>query len=91
MPNWKEVGTDSLSSKRLKMDNPGFIHYLSTISLSMYGERETRPSSGKNATIKARHEKTHRSDCNNYQEISLVAHSGESTVTNGRVPPQHLP
>ena len=81
MPNWKAVGQDSLPSELLKLDQP---------ELSMCGERGTPPSSGRMQSLRSFIRK----------RIDLIATTTEgffacrpprqSTVKNGRVPPQQL-
>ena len=53
--------------------------------------RGPRAINGKTRIIKVLHKKKEdRSGCNNYSEISLVAHAGKSSLKNRHVPPEQL-
>ena len=76
MPNWKSVGPDSVPAEILKLDHPEFTRYFQNILVNVWSTGDV-PQQWKGTTIKFLHKKKDRSDCNNYQEISLVAHSGK--------------
>ena len=76
IPNWKALGPDSLPSELLKIDHREFTRYFHSLLVNVWRTGDV-PEQWKDATIKVLYKKKGRSDCNNYQEISLVAHSGE--------------
>ena len=75
MPNWKGVGSDSLSVEVLKRDHPEFFRNFHNLLVNGWRTRDV-PQRCKDATINL-HKKEDRSDCNNYRGISLVAHAGK--------------
>ena len=79
MPNWKAVGPDSLQAEVLKLDHPEFIRYLHDLLVNAWSTGDV-PQPWKDATIKVLHKTKDRSDCNNYQGISLVAHSDKVSL-----------
>ena len=76
MPNCKAVRPDSLPAELLKFDHPEFIRYFHNLLVNVW-RTGTVPQQWNNATIKVLLDKKDRSDCNNYQGISLAAHSGQ--------------
>ena len=80
MANWKAPGADSLSVEILKLDDPTresvVLKHFHAILVRVWRGEEI-PQEWKDATIKVLHKKSHRSDCNNFREISLVSHAGK--------------
>ena len=60
----------------MKLDHPEFIRHFHHLFVNVWSTGEV-PQQWKDATIEVLHKKKDRSDCNNYREISLVAHSGK--------------
>ena len=86
IPNWKALGPDSLPAGLLEIGHPEFIRYFHNLLVDLWRTGDV-PQQWKDATTKVLHKKKDRSDCNNHRGISCFPFR-QSTVKNGRVPPQ---
>ena len=81
MANRKAPGADSLPVELLKRDVLRHFH----VMLVRVWRGEEIPQDWKDATIKVLYKKSDRSDCNNFQGVSLVSNAGKvllKTVAN---------
>ena len=80
MTNWKAPDADSLQVELLKLDDPTrepvVLRYFHAILVRVWRGGKI-PQEWKDATIKVLYKKSDRSDCNNFQGISLVSHAGK--------------
>ena len=80
MANWTAPGADSLPVELLKLDDPTrepvVLKHFHAILVRVWRGGEISQE-WKDATIKVLHKKSDRSDCNNFQGISLVSHAGK--------------
>ena len=83
MVNWKAPGTDSLPVERLKLNDPTresvVLRHFHAILIRVW-RGEKIPQEWKDAAIKVLYNKSDRSDCNNFREISLVSHAGKALL-----------
>ena len=84
MANGKAMGPDELPTELLNLglsdDSHEILLAFHGIIMAVWMTGEV-PQEGKNATIKALHEKKDRTQCGNYKGISLVAHVGKVLLT----------
>ena len=76
MPNRKAVGPDRLPAEVLKLHHPEDAQRIHSILVDVWVTEEV-PQLWKYAIIKVLHKQKDRADCNNFKNISLVAHAGQ--------------